>query len=179
MNTGKIERLIPQLMERYHVPGLSIALIEDARVVFSKPYGVRNALSNEPIGVDTVFEAASLTKPVVAYCALQLCQKDVLSLDEPLASYLPEPYVQDEPRVGSINTRHVLTHTTGFPNWRPDGEPLRVYFDPGERFSYSGEGFEYLRAVIADFGENYHGFRSKITTHSERSDAGCLIIVKW
>ncbi len=144
-------------MEKAVVPGLSIALIRDGRLFWSHGFGVGNATSKQPVTTNTVFEAASLSKPVFAYMALKLCEDGVLDLDTPLIEYLPEEQrsqerlfnrVVNEPRLRCITTRHVLSHTPGFPNWAPDGEPLRIYLTPGERFSYSGEGYVFLQRVI-------------------------------
>ena len=139
---------VPALMEAASVPGLSLTLIRDAQVFWSQAFGVRSRATQEPVTRDTVFEAASLSKPVFAYACLKLCEAGVLELDAPLAGYLPEPYLPDEPRLGFITIRHVLSHTSGFPNWRPKGQPLRLHLDPGERYSYSGEGYVYLQAVV-------------------------------
>jgi CubicO group peptidase (beta-lactamase class C family) len=67
-----------------------------------------------------------------------------LSLDAPLGDYLPN-YVPTDNRVSSITSRHVFSHSGGFPNWRNVDLPLKTYFQPGDRFSYSGEGFLYLQ----------------------------------
>lgn len=143
-----LETEIPHLMQAAGVLGLSVAEIKDAAIIWRQGFGIMSKTSNEPVTVDTIFEAASLSKPVCAYAALGLCEKGILDLDTPLATYLPEPYLQDEPRVQRISMRHVLSHMTGFPNWRPHGQPLQMYFEPGARFSYSGEGYVYLQRVI-------------------------------
>jgi CubicO group peptidase (beta-lactamase class C family) len=78
---------------------------------------------------------------------LKLVDQGTLDLDKPLSKYLPN-YVQHDDRINAITARHVLTHRTGFPNWRPDGQPLAIHFTPGERFSYSGEGFVYLQLAV-------------------------------
>jgi CubicO group peptidase (beta-lactamase class C family) len=129
------------------VPGLSLALIEAGRVAQTAAYGVRNGTTGELVTDHTVFEAASLSKPVFAYAVLRLVDGGAIGLDEPLAAHLPI-YIADDARAAAITARHVLTHTTGLPNWRSDKRPLRTYFRPGERFSYSGEGFLYLQRVI-------------------------------
>ena len=103
-------------MEEATVPGLSLTLIRGAEVFTSRAFGVRSSVSREPVTQDTVFEAASLSKPVFAYAALKLCEAGVLDLDTPLAGYLPEPYLPDEPRLELVTMRHVLSHTSGLPN---------------------------------------------------------------
>ncbi len=144
----RLEGLIPQLMKEGVVPGLSIALIRDSKVVWHRGFGVKNAATKEAVDADTVFEAASLSKPVFAYAVLGLVESGKLNLDTPLNKYLPGPYVENDERLNLITARGVLSHTTGLRNWRPKGGPLKIYFTPGERFSYSGEGFVYLQKVV-------------------------------
>lgn len=147
-----IDRLVPRLMAEHHVPGVSIALIDDGRLAWSKTYGVRNVVDAEPVTAETLFEAASMSKPVFAILALQLVDDDRLDLDRPLAEYTGELLVPDQPGRRSMTARMALSHTTGFPNWRPGDEeregPLPLLFDPGSRFGYSGEGFFYLQRVV-------------------------------
>jgi len=143
----RLERSIPRLMTEGEVPGLSIAVIKEAKVVWQRSFGVANAESQQPVTDDTIFEAASLSKPVFAYGVLKLVERGKLDLDTPLAKYLPKPYVENDKRADVITARMVLSHTTGFPNWSFN-QPLRTQFSPGERFSYSGEGFVYLQKVV-------------------------------
>jgi CubicO group peptidase (beta-lactamase class C family) len=143
-----LESLIPRRMSESGVPGLSIALIRDAELVWSKGFGIKSVASKAPESPDTVFSAQSLSKPVFSYVVLKLCEKGLLELDTPLSEYLLESYIPNEPRLNQITARHVLSHTTGFLNWRPKGRPLKVLFRPGSRFSYSGEGFVYLQKVV-------------------------------
>jgi CubicO group peptidase (beta-lactamase class C family) len=143
-----LERSIPQLMKEGDVPGLSIVLIRDARVAWHKGFGVKNADTKEPVRDSTVFEAASLSKPVFAYAVLKLVDGGQLELDKPLATYLPGAYVHNDERINLITARMVLDHTTGFQNEAAPGRPLKIYFTPGEKFSYSGEGFLYLQKVV-------------------------------
>ena len=144
---AQLEKSIPQLMKDGEVPGLSIAFIRDAKVVWQRSFGVASSATNQPVNDDTVFEAASLSKPVFAYGVLKLVEKGKLDLDTPLVKYLPKPYVENDGRANLITARMVLTHTTGFPNWSFN-QPLKTQFNPGERFSYSGEGFVYLQKVV-------------------------------
>jgi len=144
---ARLDRRIPELRRVGEVPGLSVALIRGSKLVWVKGYGLRNGTTKQPVEDPTVFEAASLSKPVFAYAVLKLVEQGKLDLDAPLSGYLPTPYITDD-RLKLITARRVLSHTTGFPNWRPRGQPLKIHFTPGERFSYSGEGFVYLQNVV-------------------------------
>jgi CubicO group peptidase (beta-lactamase class C family) len=146
--SARLEKAIPHLMQEGEVPGLSVAIIRDGKIIWNHAFGVKNASTREPVDDNTVFEAASLSKPVMAYAALKLVDAGKLDLDKPLAQYLEKPYLEGDDRLNLITARRVLTHTTGFPNWRQQGQPLKIVFPPGERFSYSGEGFVYLQKVI-------------------------------
>jgi CubicO group peptidase (beta-lactamase class C family) len=146
--TARLENIIPQLMREGDVPGLAISLIRDGKVFWQHPFGVVNAETKAPVTDSTVFEAASLSKPVFAYGVLKLVESGKLDPDTPLTKYLPGAYVENDERLNQITARRVLTHTTGFPNWRPRGGALKIHFTPGEKFSYSGEGFVYLQKVI-------------------------------
>ena len=146
---SRLERVIPQLMKDGDVPGLSVLVIREGRVFWQRAFGVANADTKQPVTDSTVFEAASLSKPVFAYAVLKLVDSGKLDLDTPLVKYLPGSYdVEGDERLNHITARHVLTHRTGFPNWRPHGGALKIHFTPGEKFSYSGEGFVYLQKTV-------------------------------
>lgn len=159
---ARLEEHLPQLMRERKVPGLAIALIRDGEVVWHHGFGVKNNKTKERVDDATVFEAASLSKPVFAYAVLRLVDEGKFDLDKPLNQYLPGHYdVGDDARLGKITARHVLSHTTGFPNWRSD-DGLKIHFTPGERFSYSGEGFVYLANVIEHVtGEEFNDFMKR------------------
>lgn len=111
---------------------------------------------------DSVFQAASLSKPVFAYAVLKLAQEGLLNLDTPLVSYLPNGYLHIQnpfafgkspitdrvvtPELQAVTARMVLTHTSGLPNWSSD--PLAFDFKPGTDWQYSGEGFMLLQRVV-------------------------------
>ncbi|MBZ0089264.1 MAG: beta-lactamase family protein, partial [Thermoanaerobaculia bacterium] len=147
-----IERLVPELMADHHVPGVSIALIEDGEVAWAKPYGVADARSGAPVTRETLFEAASMSKPVFALLALQLVEARRLDLDRSLAEVAPEASVPDQPEKRLVTARMALSHTSGYPNWRPGEEeregPLPLLFEPGARFGYSGEGIYLLQRAV-------------------------------
>jgi CubicO group peptidase (beta-lactamase class C family) len=142
-----LQKSIPELLKDSAVPGLSLALIRDGKTYWVHGFGVRDVKSQQAVSEETIFEAASLSKPVFAYGVLKLVDQGKLDLDTPLSKYLPKPYIDGDARLEKITARYVLSHRTGFPNWRGDG-PLTIHFTPGERFSYSGEGFVYLQKVV-------------------------------
>ena len=142
-----LQKRVPELMKEADVPGVALALIRDGKTYWLQGFGVRDVKSQRPLTDDTVFEAASLSKPVFAYAVLKLVDQGRLDLDRPLSQYLSDPYIQGDSRINAITARYVLSHRTGFPNWRGQN-PLTIRFTPGERFSYSGEGFVYLGKVV-------------------------------
>jgi CubicO group peptidase (beta-lactamase class C family) len=89
-----------------------------------------------------------MSKPVFAYTVLQLHEQGILDLDTPLTSYAPEGPIAGDPRLDRVTARHVLSHTSGLPNWRSGAEPLAFQFTPGERWLYSGEGYAWLQSVV-------------------------------
>ena len=125
-------------------------LIDGGRVFWQREFGVKDAVSKEPIDRDTVFAACSNTKPVFAYAVAKLCEKGVMDLDTPLTRYTSKRFLEGDLRLDVITARHVLTHSTGFPNWRNDREPLAIQFTPGTTVQYSGEGFHYLQSVVEE-----------------------------
>ena len=137
-----------------NVPAVGVAVIRDGVLREVRVYG--ELQKGTPAPVDTIFNVASLTKPIVSMTVLRLVSEGRWDLDEPLAKYWVDPDVQDDPRHAKLTTRHVLSHQTGFPNWRwmHPTKKLAFEFDPGARVQYSGEGFEYLRhALERKFGK--------------------------
>ncbi len=141
-----LSEAVPWLMEQAGVPGAAIAIVDGTRVR-THHYGVASVETATPVDEGTIFEAASLSKPVFVWAVMQLVDQGRLELDRPLASYVEEPYLND-PRAAVITARMVLTHHTGLPNWRPRDKDLELVFEPGTRFSYSGEGFVYLQRAV-------------------------------
>ena len=149
----RLDATVPCLLEKHRVPGAAVAIVRNGELFFSKSWGKRRADKNSPIDDQTLFPAASLTKPVFAYGALLLVQDGRLDLDRSLSDYLNEPYIEGDDRLTRITARMVLSHTSGFPNWRPGfwsgfPQPLKILFEPGTNFKYSGEGYNYLQRVV-------------------------------
>ncbi len=148
-----IEKLTPELMEELNVPGVSISIITDKNLSYSKSFGIADANTKVQVDEKTMFEACSMSKPVFAYLVLKLVEQDKLDLDKPLYDYLPEKFIcEDEDYPKQITARMILSHTSGLPNWRKGSEenesPLPIYFKPGTKFNYSGEGIYYLQRVV-------------------------------
>jgi CubicO group peptidase (beta-lactamase class C family) len=151
INAEELDRVVQANMDYGHIPGLSIAVIKDAKVVYSKAFGVKDSVTGEPVLESTLFEACSLTKPIFAFAVNRLAERGAIDLDKPLSEYCPNSLrvsdVRADERLSLISARQVLAHRTGFPNWR--GDKLSIDFTPGSRFGYSGEGFEYLNEVVS------------------------------
>ena len=146
---SRLRQRIPELMEQAGVQGVQIAVLGGGKAGWHGSFGLANAETKAPVTDASVFEAASLSKPVFAYAVLTLVDAGLLDLDTPISKYLPGRYdVGDDARLDLITPRHVLSHQSGFPNWRAGSDALKIHFTPGERFSYSGEGFVYLAAAV-------------------------------
>ena len=150
-----LENKIPALQKKAMIPGISIAVIKHGKPTWIKSYGVKSSDTKEPVTDNTIFEAASLSKPVFAYAVMKLVERGKLNLDTPLIKYISKEYLDknflgrkvDDQRIFKITARMCLSHTPGFPNWRRRGK-LTIINEPGEKFSYSGEGFGYLQKVV-------------------------------
>jgi CubicO group peptidase (beta-lactamase class C family) len=138
-------RQLPRLLELASVPGLSLGVVESGRA-WTRGFGYAVEDPAQPAVPETVFEAASLGKPLFAYAVLQLVDAKVLELDRSLYHYLPISEAGQRMRLVTI--RQVLSHTTGLPNWRTQPGPLEPASDPGRKFSYSGEAYFYLQRVV-------------------------------
>lgn len=141
------EQKLPDWLKENNVPAAGVGIIENGKLKYAKVFGeLRRGGPTSPAPANTIFQVASLTKPVVIMLTLQLVSSGKWSLDEPLATYWVDPDVQNDPRHKQLTTRHVLTHRSGFPNWRSN--KLEFMADPGTKVNYSGEGFEYLRRAL-------------------------------
>lgn len=141
---------LPRIMQAFAVPGVAIAVVDDGVVAWSKGFGLANAQTHTPVDARTVFEDASLSKPVFAYLVMQLVEQGRIDLDVPLLGYRRPDYLGDHPWLALITARDVLRHTTGLPDWRkaPATEKLVPTVKPGTRINYSGEAFVWLQLVV-------------------------------
>lgn len=139
----QVDEYVESYRKFYTIPGVSLALIKDGKIAYHKTYGVKNSNTKEPVTKNTLFEAASVTKPVFAYVVLRLADRGIIDLDKPLYTYLPFEGLAGYPEYKMMTGRHVLVHRSGLPNWG-----WEMIHTPGEKYGYSGEGFEYLKRVI-------------------------------
>lgn len=107
---------LPGWMEASKTPGVALSLLTTGQPPRFACFGVQDLNSKRPVQPDTVFEAASLGKPLFAYAVLLLAQQGRLNLDHPLQAYLPESLIPGEERLERLTTRHVLSHSSGLPN---------------------------------------------------------------
>jgi CubicO group peptidase (beta-lactamase class C family) len=152
-----VDATVRGLMDAGKVTGVGVTIFNDQRVVYSKAFGFRDQEKHLSLTPDSVMLAASLTKSIFAYMVMQLVQEHVIDLDKPVYQYLPKPLAEyphyadlaGDPRSGKITLRMLLSHTSGFPNWRAftDGK-LGIHFEPGSRFAYSGEGIQLAQTVV-------------------------------
>lgn len=147
------------LMQREHVQGLALAVIDTGRVVHVAAYGIRNA-ARDPLTTGTIMYGASLTKTAFSYMVMQLVDEGRLELDASIADLLPRPLPEydgyhdlaADPRWKDLTLRILLTHTSGFANfrWLENDSTLRFHYPPGTRYGYSGEGINIAQLVLEE-----------------------------
>lgn len=154
-----LETTIPKLMEKTRIQGLQIALIRNGKVVHKQSFGVKNGATGAPVTDETIFEAASLTKPLFAYAVMRMVDEGLIDLDKPILSYLPReqveqglghPLEEDGFRLDwfeKITARHVLSHSAGTPHGE-GGTPYPLHFEPGSQWKYSADGYFFLQKVV-------------------------------
>ncbi len=155
---AEIDATVKRVMRDAKVTGLGLALLNDRKIVYLKAYGFRDRKKALPLTQDSVMSAASFSKVAFAFMVMQLVQEGLLDLDKPIHLYLPKPLPEyreykdlaGDDRYRKITSRMLLDHTSGFPNWRrfQDDRKLHIYFEPGSRFAYSGEGIALLQLVV-------------------------------
>jgi CubicO group peptidase (beta-lactamase class C family) len=155
-----IDSIARKLMDTAGVNGLELGIINNNNISYVKSYGFKNRSKRTLNDTSTCFYAASLSKALFADIVMQLVDEGKIDLDKPLYLYLPRPLPEYEnykdlagdDRWKLITARNCLDHTTGFPNWRyfnpHDNKKLEIFFTPGTRYAYSGEGIYLLQLVV-------------------------------
>lgn len=155
------EAFVPSLMSKAHIPGLSIAVIREGKIVWTGAFGVKNVATGAPCDEETIFEAASLTKPLFAYLTLLYVADGKLDIDTPLINYLPEQVIVDSllkhplDKPGfrrdwfeRITARHILSHSSGMPHGDPVDSVYPLFFEPGSKYRYSADGYYLLQLLL-------------------------------
>lgn len=139
---------IEKWLKENNVPTLGLGIINDGKLQQIKVFGELKKGVSAPY--NTIFNVASLTKPVTAMVTLKLVSLGKWSLDEPLYKYWIDLDIANDPKTKKLTTRHILSHQSGFPNWRWKNADRKLHFEsePGTKYQYSGEGFEYLRKAL-------------------------------
>jgi CubicO group peptidase (beta-lactamase class C family) len=164
-----IDRLVEESMQAHGVPGVSIAIIDDFEVVYARGYGF--AEPGRPVETDTLFQAASLSKPVTAVVAAAASEAGLVDLDADVTGMLTSWRLPPMPYEGQVTLRKLLAHragtnVSGFPGYRLDerlpdlprildgvpgkNEPVRVVSEPGAQPIYSGGGYVMAQLAIED-----------------------------
>ena len=156
---SSIDSTTRALMASEQVQGLALAVIDDGIVVHVAAYGIRNA-ARATLDSHTVMYGASLTKTAFAYMVMQLVDEGRIKLDASIADLLPRPLpdyddyrdLAGDPRWKQLTMRILLTHSSGFANfrWLESDRRLRFHHDPGTRYGYSGEGFYIAQLVLEE-----------------------------
>ena len=163
-SVDSLKAKIEHLMKVANVSGVAVSVFNNNKPVFTKTFGLANVQKKETLTENSVMYGASFSKMVFAYIVMQLVDEKIIDLDKPLYEYLSKPLydfefsskrrgykdLENDERYKKITARMCLTHTTGFPNWRwaEEDKKIKIKFEPGSRYSYSGEGLVLLQFVI-------------------------------
>jgi CubicO group peptidase (beta-lactamase class C family) len=158
ITAAQIDAAVAKSMQQARVTGAGIAILNGGKIAYLKAYGFRDTERRLLLTPDSVMTAASLSKPAFATMVMTLVHEGIIDLNKPVYSYLPKPLpdypnyadLAADPRYKLITARMLLDHASGFPNWRRfmPGKELRIYFMPGSRFGYSGEGIALAQMVV-------------------------------
>ncbi len=159
-------------MEHHNVPGLSVAVYREGRLAWAKGYGFADEDSNRPVTPETLFQAASISKPVAAMAVLDMAEEGLVSLDEDVNSYLSSWHLEDNEFTAEekVTLRRILNHSAGTTVWGFGGyarseevpsavdvvrglgntDSVSVFKAPGESWRYSGGGYTVMQIAISD-----------------------------
>ena len=153
IEVSTLNKLIESAMDSLGVPGLSIAIVNDLEIVYHETFGITSIDTENPVTKNTLFEGASLSKPLFAYFIMSMMEKGLIDLDEPIYPFLKPIFPKGAIAPHSfeayktLTPRIILSHGTGIPNW-VKGKPIEIAFEPGTDFSYSGEAYQHLGAAF-------------------------------
>jgi CubicO group peptidase (beta-lactamase class C family) len=168
----QLDQVIPRLLDKYKTTGAAIALIQNGEVVWMKGYGFADKEKGIKVTPNTVFQAASISKPVTAWAIMKLVEDGKLNLDAPVENYLTRWHLpSSEFDVNGVTIRRLLSHTAGlslggYPGYHPGDKiptleeslsgknssnvEVRIIKEPGYEFDYSGGGYTLLSLLIEE-----------------------------
>jgi len=155
---SEVDATVSRLIEAAHVTGAGIAIFHGGQINYLKAYGYRDTEKHLPLTANSVMTAASLSKSAFATVVMRLVQEGAIDLDKPISAYLPKPLpeyqqysdLKGDDRYKKLTLRILLSHTSGFTNWRAfeDDRKLKFHFEPGTRYAYSGEGIQLAQLIV-------------------------------
>jgi D-alanyl-D-alanine carboxypeptidase len=163
----RVDAYINNEMKQQRIPGLSLAVLKEGRIVVAKGYGLANVELQAPVTRETIFQSGSVGKQFTATAVMMLVEDGKLALDDKISKYLDTPESWK-----NITVRHLLSHTAGTTDYPPDFDMRRDYtedellkraaaiplaFQPGERWSYSNLGYVTLGILIGKVSGKFYG----------------------
>lgn len=167
-----LDALVPGLLSAYNIPGAAVALVHEGRLYSASGYGLADVASDTKVTPETLFQVASVSKPVSAWGVMKLVETGLVDLDAPVDTYLTRwhlpPSEFDE---SQVTIRRLLSHSAGlslhgYPGFEPDqtlptleeslsgatggSGDVRIVAQPGEKFSYSGGGYTLLQLLVEE-----------------------------
>ena len=163
----KLDAVLEKLLQTFNLPGIAVGIVHEGEIVYAKGFGVRDVQTQEPVTTRSLFHQASTSKVITATAIMQLVERGLICIDDPVVKYLPNFRLDDE-RARFISIEQMLSHSAGLPdiedhNWKhpeydegslmrylSNFQSCRLVSDPGSKFSYSNLGFNVLGALIAE-----------------------------
>jgi len=161
---GKVDSIVIAKMIEYNVPGLSIGLVKNDSIIYTKGYGVKRIGTDNLVSKNSIFHTASISKLFTAMAVMQLVDKEIIALNDRLINVLPELEFSDE-EAKNITIKNLLDHTSGLPDindyqWENNNQSenglkkyilglnLKVSSAPSSEYNYSNLGYDILGYVV-------------------------------
>ncbi len=181
---GQLDARMPEWLHHYGVPGAAVAIVQHGEVRWVKGYGLADVAQGVPVTAETVFQVASISKPVTAWGVMRLAQQGLIALDAPVETYLTRWHLpSSDYNAETVTVRRLLSHSAGltvhgYPGLSPE-QPLpsleaslsgdnggagevRLTMEPGAQYSYSGGGYTLLQLLIEEVaGEPFSAYMQR------------------
>jgi len=168
-STDRIDAVVNAELERQKIPGVAVGIVRRGHVLLAKGYGFANVEHRVPVTSETVFQSGSVGKQFTSAVVMLLVEDGVLALDDSITKFFPDA-PQEWHR---IRVRHLLTHTSGIPDYTTDAMDYRrdysedelakmaygltLEFEPGSRWNYSNTGYVLLGAIVRKVSGRFYG----------------------